>query len=222
MISVVIPAWNAAATIGETLASIAAQTRPPEEVIVADDGSEDATAAIARAAGARVIRQPRQHQAAALNHGIAASLGSLIAFLDADDLWPADKLHMQTAVLESDPALAGVFGQCRCFADPAMDGTLRVPQGAHPGWLAGALLIRRSSLAAVGAFDPALKGAAFIDWMDRARRQGLRFAMPDHTVLLRRIRNHSQGTASATRNAAYVRLARAAIARRRADGAAAP
>jgi glycosyltransferase involved in cell wall biosynthesis len=222
MISVVIAAWNAAATIGETLASIAAQTRPAQEVIVVDDGSDDATATIARAAGARVIRQLRQHQAAALNHGIAAGLGSLIAFLDADDLWPADKLQMQAAVLAGDPALDGVFGHCRCFADAGLDGTLRVPEGAHPGWLAGALLIRRSSLAAVGAFDPALKGAAFIDWMDRARRQGLRFAMPDQTVLLRRIRNGSQGTASAARNAAYVRLARAAIARRRAAEPSAP
>jgi glycosyltransferase involved in cell wall biosynthesis len=218
MISVVIPAWNAAARLAETLASIAAQTRPADDIVVVDDGSTDATAAIAHAAGARVLRQARQGPGAAMNAGIAASRGDLIAWLEDDDLWPPDKLARQAAALADDPALDGVFGHVRCFADPGLDGTLHVPPGARAGWLCGALLIRRTSLGVVGPFDAAAAGTHFIDWMDRARLLGLRFAMRPETVLHRRIRLGSFSTPSPRRDAAYVRTARAAIVRRRALG----
>ena len=73
MISLIIPAWNAARTLGETLASAVAQSLPPDEIIVVDDGSTDETVAIAQAAGAQIISQARQGPAVALNTGIAAS-----------------------------------------------------------------------------------------------------------------------------------------------------
>ncbi len=146
MISVVVPAWNAQATLAETLASIAAQTLAPGEVVVADDGSEDATTAVASAAGARVVRLAHAGAPAATNEGVAACRGELIAFLDSDDLWTPGKIAAQTAALAADPLLDGVFGHMRCFADPGLDGALRVPEGAQPGWAAGALLIRRTTL----------------------------------------------------------------------------
>jgi glycosyltransferase involved in cell wall biosynthesis len=214
VISVVVPAWNAAATIGETLASIAAQTRRPDEVIVVDDGSEDATGAIARAAGVRVIRQSRLGMAGAMNTGVAASSGTLIAFLDSDDLWTPDKLAWQAAALLADPSLDGVFGHVRCFADPSLDGGLHVPEGERPGWLSGALLVRRASLQAVGWFDDKISSAAFIDWMNRAQHLGLRFAMRPEPALLRRIRRGSSANPSARRNANYLKVARLAIRRR--------
>jgi glycosyltransferase involved in cell wall biosynthesis len=216
MISVVIPAWNAAATLAETLASVAAQTLPADEVIVVDDGSTDATAAIAEAAGALVLRRPNRGTAAATNTGIAASRGDLVAFLDADDLWAHDKLAAQAAALAADPALDGVFGHVSCFADAGMDGTLRVPEGDLPGWLAGTMMIRRTTLDAIGLWDETLDAGYFVDWVDRARHHGLRFAMRPEAVLLRRIRNNSQGARSAVRDAGYVQMARAAILRRRA------
>jgi glycosyltransferase involved in cell wall biosynthesis len=218
MISVIVPAWNAAARLRETLASIAAQTRPADEILVVDDGSVDDTAAIACAAGARVLRQARQGPGAAMNAGLLASRGDLIAWLEDDDLWTPDKLALQAAALADDRALDGVFGHVRCFADPGLDGSLHVPEGARPGWLCGTLLICRTSQAAVGAFDPAAAGSHFIDWMDRARLLGLRFRMRPETVLHRRIRLGSFSNPSPRRDAAYVRTARTAIARRRALG----
>jgi glycosyltransferase involved in cell wall biosynthesis len=218
VISVIIPAWNAAERLAETLASIAAQTLPADEVLVVDDGSTDSTAAVAKAAGARVLRQARQGPGAAMNAGIAATRGDLIAWLEDDDRWAPTKLALQAAALADDHALAGVFGQFRCFGDAALDGTLHVPEAERPGWLCGALLIRRSAQAVVGPFDPAAAGTHFIDWMDRARLLGLRFAMLPDTVLHRRIRLGSFSTPSARRDAAYVRTARSAIARRRALG----
>jgi glycosyltransferase involved in cell wall biosynthesis len=218
VISVVVPAWNAAATIGETLASIAAQTRRPDEVIVVDDGSEDATGTIARAAGVRVIRQSRLGMAGAMNTGVAASSGTLIAFLDSDDLWSREKLAWQEAALLVDASLDGVFGNVRCFADPALGGGLLVPEGERPGWLHGAMLVRRASLQAVGAFDPDMGGAAFIDWVHRGQQLGLRFGMRPEAALLRRVRRGSMSNPSAQRDANYLKAARQAIRRRHAAG----
>ena len=104
-ISVIIPAFNAAATIGETLSSALAQTRPPMEIIVVDDGSHDDTAAIvARMAAAhpriKLLRQANAGQILARNAAIAASRGDFIAPLDADDLWHPRYLEKVTAALE--------------------------------------------------------------------------------------------------------------------------
>jgi glycosyltransferase involved in cell wall biosynthesis len=83
-ISVVIPAYDEAAHIGRLLESLSSQDPPPGEVIVADDGSRDGTAAIAERAGARVLRLPHRGPAAAKNAGAEAASGELLVFLDAD------------------------------------------------------------------------------------------------------------------------------------------
>ena len=86
MISVIIPAHNAAATIGDCVRAIQKQTLPPAsyEILVVDDGSADNTAAIARKAGAKVIHQDRGRPAAARNAGIQAAQGDIVCFTDAD------------------------------------------------------------------------------------------------------------------------------------------
>jgi GT2 family glycosyltransferase len=88
--SVVIPAFNAEATVASSVASVLRQTRTDLEVIVVDDGSTDATvAAVDRIADGRlrVISQSKQGVSAARNAGIDAARGRYIAFLDSDDLW---------------------------------------------------------------------------------------------------------------------------------------
>ena len=116
MLSVVIPAHDAARWIGDALASVRAQpVHLPVEVVVVTDRCRDNTAAIARAAGARVIDSPAPGAAAARNAGVDASHGAFIAFLDADDLWPADSLGDRLALLESVPEAALVFGDYRQF-----------------------------------------------------------------------------------------------------------
>lgn len=125
MLSVVIPAHNAARWIADAIASVQAQplSPAPDIVVVANHCSDD-TADIARATGARVIDSPAPGPAAARNAGVAASRGEFIAFLDADDLWPADSLPARLALLEATPDAAMVFGDCRQF-DDAGDGTTR-------------------------------------------------------------------------------------------------
>jgi len=105
-ITVVIPAYNAAKTLRETLDSVLAQTFGDFEVIVVDDGSNDGTASVATTTGdprVRVISIPNGGVSRARNLGIAEGRGGLIAFLDADDLWQPAKLERQVALLNARP-----------------------------------------------------------------------------------------------------------------------
>jgi glycosyltransferase involved in cell wall biosynthesis len=102
-VSVVIPAYNAAAYLRDALDSALAQTRPPDEIIVVDDGSTDDTAEMVARYGDRIryIRQINRGVAAARNRGISEARGHWIAFLDADDLWYPPKLERQCALIET-------------------------------------------------------------------------------------------------------------------------
>ena len=101
-VSVVIPAYNAARFIRQTLDSAAAQTFRDFEIIVVDDGSQDETAQIVESFGERVrlIRQPNGGVSKARNVGMEQARGEYIAFLDADDLWEKSKLEQQVALLD--------------------------------------------------------------------------------------------------------------------------
>lgn len=96
-VSVVIPCYNGAEFLRETLASVLAQTQPVLEVIVVDDGSTDNSAEIAASFGplVRVIRQPNRGESAARNCGVRQSRGEWIAFLDADDIWLPNRIEAQ-------------------------------------------------------------------------------------------------------------------------------
>ena len=110
LVSVIIPALNAGATLGRALDFVAAQTYPQWEAIVIDDGSSDDTAPLVERRGdprCRVIRRTvRGGPSRARNDGIAAARGALIALLDADDEWLPQKLERQVAALARHPAAA--------------------------------------------------------------------------------------------------------------------
>ncbi len=99
-VSVVIPTFNRGRVLAATVRSAAAQTTPPHEIIVVDDGSTDDTPAVCASlpAPVRTIRTPNGGVSAARNVGIAAARGDFIALLDADDIWPPEKLAVQLAV----------------------------------------------------------------------------------------------------------------------------
>ena len=92
----VIPAYNAEDCIARAISSVLAQTLPPHEIVIVDDGSTDGTADIAkRFAGVRVLSQLRAGASQARNAGIRACNGEIVAFLDADDEWLESKLEKQ-------------------------------------------------------------------------------------------------------------------------------
>jgi GT2 family glycosyltransferase len=104
--SVVIPTYNRADCIGRTIASVMAQSLPPDEVIVVDDGSTDDTAGVVAGFDGRVryVRQENAGVAAARNHGARLAGSEWIAFVDSDDLWHPRKLELQLGVLACLPA----------------------------------------------------------------------------------------------------------------------
>src|SRR4051812_3217208 len=106
-VSVVIATYNHGRYLREAIDSALAQTHPPLEVIVVDDGSTDDTAEILQTYGGRIraMRQANAGVAAARNAGLAAASGRYVGFLDSDDVWAPDKLARQLAVFDAQPAL---------------------------------------------------------------------------------------------------------------------
>ena len=115
-ISVVIPCRNGAEFLGEALDSVRAQTLAPLEVIVVDDRSSDASAEVARAHGATVLRTAEPGgTAVARNLGWRHARGELIAFLDADDRWRPRHLEVVSGLLASAPEAVLAWGSIEFF-----------------------------------------------------------------------------------------------------------
>ena len=111
--SIIVPAYNASATLLATLDSLLNQTFRDLEIIVVDDGSTDATRRIAEAYCAdprmRVVRQSNAGAASARNTGLAVSRGRYVGFCDADDLWHPQKLATHVAHLDANPDVGVSF-----------------------------------------------------------------------------------------------------------------
>ncbi len=109
-VSIVVPAWNAAAFIEKTLAAVAAQTFRDFELVVVDDGSSDDTKLVVdrflreKSVRGRCIKQENKKIAGARNTGIRAAEADMIAFLDHDDLWFPNKLERVMAQFDADPS----------------------------------------------------------------------------------------------------------------------
>lgn len=207
-VSVVIPAYNAATFLGEAIESVFAQDGPAREVIVVDDGSTDATGAVAASfAEVRVIAQANGGIAAARNTGLREASAPVVAFLDADDIWPAGRLAGLHAALTSE--VHAVFGQAVQF------GEGREETAPQPALLAGTMLIRREAVARIGDFDEAVKMGEFVDWWARAEEAGVRWRQIPDVVLRRRIHGTNTGIVQAANRVDYARVLRAALERRR-------
>ena len=161
-VSVVIPAYNAEKCLGETLASVFAQTRPADEILVIDDGSQDNTEAVVKSFGDRVryIRQSNQGIAGARNVGIHEAKSEWIALLDHDDLMLPEKLQKEMAIAEARPELAVVYSSFDVFYPDGSTKHMPVfpAQGLWPAIryrtpiLPSTAIIRRSALEEVGGF----------------------------------------------------------------------
>lgn len=167
-VSVVVPTYNYGRYVGEAIDSALAQTVPPLEVIVVDDGSTDDTPTRLAVYGdrIRVIRQANQGLSAARNTGIRAARGEWVALLDSDDAFHPRKHELQLMALAACPDLhlLATGG----FSDPAVRWPA-VPAGLPVRRLAvgqiavrtpfspSGVLGRRSSFEATGGFDPDLR-----------------------------------------------------------------
>mgnify|MGYP005751411111 CR=1 FL=1 len=218
--AVVIPAWNAEATITEAIDSLLGQCVPPLEVIVVDDGSTDVTAARVSAYGARVklLRQPNRGPGAATSAGLAEVSTPFVAFLDADDVWLPGKARRQLQYLTEKKGSAGVFARAKTFRGPLAEPVF----GAESDlWSRSTMMVRTADAHRIGdMIDPVGGRGDVIDWLARGRELGMRFDMLEEVLVLRRIR---PGSLSYGRDAAkdrgYLEVVRRALERRRARDA---
>jgi len=223
LISCIIPVYNGEAYLREAIESVLAQTYRPIEIIVADDGSADRTAAFV--AGyrdqVRYLFQPNAGTAAACNLGLRAAQGDFIAFLAADDLWHVDKLARQMNCFKRRPELVLCVTHVQNFWIPELQEEAerfrnhRISQPL-PGYVPQTLLARRALFETVGHFNTALRHADSTDWFLRVIEHGAVIDILPDVLVYRRIHqsNLSRRMASASRQE-YVELVKATLDRRR-------
>ncbi|MEI7866031.1 MAG: glycosyltransferase family A protein, partial [Chthoniobacterales bacterium] len=119
-VGVVIRVRNGAAYLEESIASVLAQSWPPAEVIVVEGGSTDGSIELLEQFGGRVriVPQRRRGLAGAAQDGVDAAACPVIAFQDADDVWPRNRLAQMVGHLEAHPEWDGVMGRVEHFLSP--------------------------------------------------------------------------------------------------------
>ena len=217
LVTCVIPVYNGERFLGAAIRSALGQTYTNLEVIVVDDGSTDGTAEVAQAFSHRVkyLYQDNAGPAAARNRGIAEAEGEFLSFLDADDLWVADKLARQLARFRARPELSYSVGMVQNFwEDEVADEAERMSAHARARPIAGyvtlTLLVPRVWMERVGGFDTDLAHGDAADWFQRADRMGAVGELMDEVLGRRRLHgaNRSRTMAAASQDEFLLMLKR--------------
>jgi len=176
-ITTIIPVKNGARFIADALASIEQQNIPVTEILVVDDGSTDTTieivSSIARKNPAiKILEGPGKGPGPARNVALAIANGEILSFLDADDLWPANKLERQIGRLNNNPHVDVVSGFVRYFnkqakgkLEPASDSRINDIFHVH----LGAAVFRRSVFEKLGHFEESMLYSEDVDLILRIR-----------------------------------------------------
>ena len=210
-VSVVIPAFNAAETVGAAVESALGQTLTDIEVIVVDDGSTDDT--LARLAAIndsrlRVVRADHRGVAHTRNTGLDHARGEFITFLDADDLWAAGKLQAQVEKIASNPAVWAVYSWTMFMDQRGRYLFAKAPQYCSGDVYAELLvtfslasgsnvLARRECIEAIGRFDESAQPVEDWEYWLRAAKAGQFAAAPSHQVFYRFTRGSSSAAVEA-------------------------
>jgi glycosyltransferase involved in cell wall biosynthesis len=221
LVSVVMPVFDGDRHLAEAIESVLAQTYRPVELVVVDDGSTDDSASIARryTPSLRLLAQAHEGCGSARNRGAKVARGAYLAFCDADDRFPRDRLERLLAPLSSDLRLDGAFGEVEEFLSQDVDeqvaDLLRTPRARGPVRMMNTLLLRTDSFWRVGPFATDLGRGLDLDWLARADDVGVRLGPCDGIVTYRRLHDASTGFRRRGEEDDYVRAVRLAIARRR-------
>ncbi len=170
MISIIIPAYNSAKYLPETIDSILAQGMRDYEIIIIDDGSTDNTREVIDKFNAKIkyIYQKQKGAAAARNRGIRNSRGDYIAFLDADDIWLPQKIRLQMQYFNNNPEISIIYTDAQVFDER---GLIWHSANRHMRMYSGkiyyklflenfihtsSVILKRACLERVGLFDESL------------------------------------------------------------------
>jgi len=217
LVSVIIPAYNAASYIKDTLDSVFAQTYRFFQVIVVNDGSPDTEALEEVLLPYRdrivYIKQENRGLSGARNTGLRAAEGSMVALLDADDIWAPDYLEEQAKFLREHPEYDLVYCNARFFGDSIYDGKEYMDLCRSDGEATSAAIISRRCHVFVSVtartevlkrfgFDESLRSCEDFDCWLRVTAAGHRIGY--HRKILVRYRKHSASlSANPTRMADY-------------------
>ena len=208
LVSVIIPAHNAASWLSDSLDGVLKQTYPDWETIVVDDGSTDNTTQVverycARDDRIRLLTQTiNRGPATARNIGMLAARGDYIAFLDADDLWLTTKLEKQVASLQTKPDV----GACYTWFETVNDHRQVIQQwkdlrrtfwhnpvdafalarGNYVCGSASSVMIRRTLIETVGLFNESMRGSEDLDYWYRIALYTSFCLVPEALVQIRR------------------------------------
>ncbi|MCC7394930.1 MAG: glycosyltransferase [Sphingomonadaceae bacterium] len=192
LLSVIIPCYNGADFLADAIGSVLAQQYPKLEIIVVDDGSTDdlASAIAALPVEVRLLSIANAGPAAARNMGLRAAMGSLIGFIDVDDIWPVGKLAASLARLDQSPEADVVIGHAQLM-EVERDGKFGFVGSPAEGFVyyIGAGLYRARAFASNGVFDARLRYGEDLDWFARAERNRLNVARMDMVTL--HVRRHA-------------------------------
>jgi glycosyltransferase involved in cell wall biosynthesis len=217
-VTVILPVRNGAGLIGEALQSVERQSWRPQEIIIMDGDSSDDSEAVARSfKNTLFFKHPEANALERRNKAVARASHPYIAFLDADDLWPEQRVELQLKRLLANEELEIVTGKMQQFrVGPSREIILQ--GGPVASQLPTVALMRRTAFWRVGAFSPQWKVGAFVEWCARANEAGLkREAIPD-TVLLRRLHENNWGRTVEAPMQSYLDVVHHILQRRRAAG----
>jgi glycosyltransferase involved in cell wall biosynthesis len=206
-VSAIIPVYNCERYVSAAIESVLAQTYPVHEIIIVDDGSTDGTRAVLESYIGRIryIRQEKRGVAAARNSGIVHASGDFIAFLDADDLWLADKLQLQMDFLRNHPQYGLVYSDMKTFDETGiLHESVKIWLNMSPpsGWIfkelfaetlfaCDATVFAKACVDRVGYFDESLAvGEDYNMWLRMARH----FQIGYLDVPLTKYRQHASMT----------------------------
>ncbi len=200
LISVILPTYNREQYIRPAIESVLSQPYRPMEIVVVDDGSTDATPDVVGAipvgsdASIRYVRQANRGESTARNHGLRLAQGSVIGFIDSDDLWAPGRLPWQLECL-SEPTASGempgvILGRKEYFAD---EGTTINPAELAAAndrpfhYNLGCSLFMRWVFDRVGVFDERYPMVNDWDWFIRVKEAGIPVSIFPQVTLLGRI-----------------------------------
>jgi glycosyltransferase involved in cell wall biosynthesis len=225
--TVIIPVRNGSNFLAEAVESALAQLSPTDEVIaVWDDSDDDTVSVLLRFKDPRVraIKGPGLGVSGGRNAGLAAASGEFIAFLDHDDLWPANRQMKMTQALIDDPQLDAVFGRMRIRLDPGATPWQWIVDfdGRHvPGPNLGTGLFRSRILRRIDGFDESLRFGEDMDYFFRLQEIGMKHALCEVDGLIyRRHATNCTDDQLAVQNAIFdvIKRRMARVARRQAYG----
>ena len=222
----ILPVFDGERYLAEAIDGALAHADRLLEIIVVDDGSTDRSAHVAREYAKRepnvcCLRQTHQGSGAARNLGVERARGDYLAFLDADDIWPGNRLALQRTAFDRNPEVDLVFGHLVQFVSPELSAEerrgIQCSTDATPATLATTLLVPRRVFHRVGPFETSLRVGEFLSWYLRAMDLRLETMMLPDVVLRRRIHSRNQGRRAKAARTDYARALKTGLDRRRAQ-----